>query len=158
MQLSDFHTGVTYSIKKKDWEAPIGEIVPGRTLTRKILEPVSKTNSTADGETPTDMEIEGWQAFLRVQDVDSGKIHLLHPEMLLDAAIVATDKVKLGDQVTWLGRKHGSGSNDARFIVGQRYPVAHIYLSNLDVELQGEQPEITTRAGQSEFSIGSGES
>ena len=60
-------------------------------------------------------------------------------------------KVKLGDQVTWLGRKHGSGSFDEQFHVGQIYQVYFIYPSNGDVELQGPTPEITTRAGEEEY-------
>jgi hypothetical protein len=60
-------------------------------------------------------------------------------------------KVKLGDQVTWLGRKHGSGSHDDRFQIGSSYSVCFIYPSNGDVELQGPDPRITTRAGEDEY-------
>lgn len=60
-------------------------------------------------------------------------------------------KLKLGDQVTWLGRKQGSGSNDDHFQIGHAYPVCFIYPSNFDVELQSGDPGITTRAGESEY-------
>jgi hypothetical protein len=74
----------------------------------------------------------------RIYD-ESGNVTALH------------GKVKLGDQVTWLGRKHGSGSHDARFQLGKIYEVCFIYPSNGDIELQGPKPEITTRAGEEEY-------
>lgn len=60
-------------------------------------------------------------------------------------------KLEVGDRVVWLGRKHGSGSHDAKFEVGKSYPVYFIYPSNGDVELQGSEPQITTRAGEEEY-------
>lgn len=60
-------------------------------------------------------------------------------------------KVKLGDAVTWLGRKAGSGQYDSEFVVGQKYLVCYIYESNFDVELQGAADHITTRAGSTEY-------
>ncbi|RCW64073.1 hypothetical protein DET61_116114 [Marinobacter nauticus] len=60
-------------------------------------------------------------------------------------------KVRLGDRVTWLRRKHGSGSHDDQFQIGQAYQVCFIYPSNGDVELQGPKPGITTRAGDEEY-------
>lgn len=61
--------------------------------------------------------------------------------------------VKLGDSAEWLGRKAGSGTNDYLFMAGNTYKVCHIYSSNGDVELQGERPEITTRAGAAEYLV-----
>lgn len=58
--------------------------------------------------------------------------------------------VKLGDKVFWLGRKEGSGSWDDSFKVGEAYEVIFIYPAG-GVELQGPEPQITTRAGASEF-------
>jgi len=75
---------------------------------------------------------------IRIYD-ESGNVTALH------------GKVKLGDQVTWLGRKHGSGSHDEQFRIGQAYQVCFIYPSNGNVELQGPKPEITTRAGEEEY-------
>jgi hypothetical protein len=60
-------------------------------------------------------------------------------------------KVRLGDRVTWLGRKQGSGSHDDQFQIGEAYQVCFIYPSNGDVELQGPKPWITTRAGDEEY-------
>lgn len=67
-------------------------------------------------------------------------------------------KVKLGGQVTWLGRKQGSCSNDDKFVVGQPYSVCHIYDSNHDVEIELPDcpPHVTIRAGQSEYEIAHG--
>lgn len=62
-------------------------------------------------------------------------------------------KLKLGEKVVWLGRKQGSGSNDEHFQVGHAYPVCFIYPSNTDVELQGDDPGVTTRAGDTEYSL-----
>lgn len=60
-------------------------------------------------------------------------------------------KLEVGDRVVWLGRKHGSGSHDAKFEVGQSYPVCFIYPNNGDIELQGSEPQITIRAGEEEY-------
>jgi hypothetical protein len=60
-------------------------------------------------------------------------------------------KVKIGDKVTWLGRKAGSGKYDSEFVVGQQYPVCYIHESNFDVELQGQAGHITTRASSTEY-------
>jgi hypothetical protein len=62
---------------------------------------------------------------------------------------------KIGDSVIWLGRKLGSCSNDAKFVIGEKYSVAHIYPSNLDVEIEQyiEGDHVTTRAGLTEFSV-----
>lgn len=62
-------------------------------------------------------------------------------------------KLALFDKVVWLGRKQGSGSNDDHFQVGQAYQVCFIYPSNGDVELQGDEPNITTRAGEEEYRL-----
>ena len=62
-------------------------------------------------------------------------------------------KLKHGDQVTWLGRKHGFGPNDEHFQVGHVYTVCFIYPSNNDVELQGGDPGITARAGENEYRV-----
>lgn len=74
--------------------------------------------------------------------------------MSFDAAGNVTEvygKVKLGDQVIWLGRKHGSGSYDHLLEIGKPYQVHFIYPSNGDVELQGPKPNITVRAGEEEY-------
>jgi hypothetical protein len=62
-------------------------------------------------------------------------------------------KVKLGERVVWIGRKDGSGANDHLFEAGREYEVCFIYESNGDVELQGDEPEITTRAGATEYRV-----
>jgi hypothetical protein len=66
------------------------------------------------------------------------------------------NKVKLGDRVIWLGRKQGKGANDHRFEPGKDYEVCYIYESNGDLELQGDEAAITTRAGPSEYSVRTG--
>lgn len=60
-------------------------------------------------------------------------------------------KIKLRQRVTWLGRKVGSCVNDRHFTVGMPYEVCFIYPSNGDVELQGNSPELTIRATESEY-------
>jgi len=60
-------------------------------------------------------------------------------------------KVRLGETVTWLGRRIGSSVNDSYFIVGKQYEVCYIYESSGDIELQGDLPEITIRASDSEY-------
>jgi hypothetical protein len=61
--------------------------------------------------------------------------------------------ITVGDRVVWLGRKVGGCSDGKHFIVGETYTVAGIYPSNLDLLLQGEKDEHTTRAGQSEYKL-----
>lgn len=79
MQLNEFKTGVTYQIRVAEWEAPSGEVVPGKNLTRRVLEPANQHNSTwADGAAPESV-IKQWQEFLRVEDPCTGQVHLLHP-------------------------------------------------------------------------------
>lgn len=68
--------------------------------------------------------------------------------------IALSGKLKLGDEVVWLGRKYGSCSNDGEFEIGKAYRVCFIYPSNGDVELQGHEPQITTRAGAEEYLTG----
>jgi hypothetical protein len=65
------------------------------------------------------------------------------------------DRVKLGDMVTWLGRKSGSSSNDDKFCAGQSYSVVMIYPKNFDLELElpNMPPHITIRAGDSEYQL-----
>ncbi|PKM47101.1 MAG: hypothetical protein CVV05_01550 [Gammaproteobacteria bacterium HGW-Gammaproteobacteria-1] len=92
MELSDFQRGAVYSIITKEY-SPDGEsVIPGKTMVRRILEPATRENSRmrAEGniEMPTDYEVAGWQAFLRVQNVDSGRVHLLHPETIESATMV----------------------------------------------------------------------
>lgn len=59
----------------------------------------------------------------------------------------------IGTLVVWTGRKQGSCSHDSKFTVGEKYPVCYVYESNGDFELQGNEPEITIRAGSSEYSM-----
>jgi hypothetical protein len=65
--------------------------------------------------------------------------------------VEVSGKVRLGEQVLWLGRKHGSCTHDAKFEINQAYQVYFIYPSNGDVELQGPEPHITIRATGDEY-------
>ncbi|KZX77291.1 hypothetical protein A3715_11295 [Oleiphilus sp. HI0009] len=64
-------------------------------------------------------------------------------------------KVKLGDSVTWLGRKQGSCSEDDKFKAGNEYKVVMIYPTNFDleIELSDSPPHVTIRAGQDEYRL-----
>lgn len=92
MELSDFRLGAIYSITTKECSPDGQSVIPGKTMVRRVLEPATKENSRirAEGclEVPTDYEVAGWQAFLRVQNVDSGRVHLLHPETIETATMV----------------------------------------------------------------------
>lgn len=82
MRVNDFIVGTMYRIKLFDWESPDGDIVPGKELLRCILEPVNESNSAfEDGPAPSYILSE-WMAFLRVQNPDTGDIHLLNPERI----------------------------------------------------------------------------
>jgi ABC-type protease/lipase transport system fused ATPase/permease subunit len=88
MRLNEFKIGVTYQVRTAEWEAPSGAMVPGKTLTRRVLEPVNQHNAAwKDGEAPESV-IEQWQEFLRVEDPDTGKVHLLHPNTIETAMAV----------------------------------------------------------------------
>ncbi|MEH6454882.1 MAG: hypothetical protein V7749_01040 [Cocleimonas sp.] len=88
MKVSDFKVGLIYKILTKDWEAPDGEIIPGKEYVKTILEPANKDNSLFDGETPPDSVIAEWQEFLRVKCSKSKKPHLLHPRSILTAELL----------------------------------------------------------------------
>lgn len=64
-------------------------------------------------------------------------------------------KIKVGDSVSWLGRKVGSCSNDGRFVPGQHYQVWMIYPSNLDLEIEQyiDGEHVTIRAGKDEYGL-----
>ena len=77
---------------------------------------------------------------------------------ILDArgAIVAlSGKVRLGDEVTWLGRKRGNCREDDQFTPGQGYRVCAIYPSNFDLEIERADcpPHVTIRAGEGEYAL-----
>jgi len=82
MQIPDFKVGSTYRITRKDWKTPDGDIITGKESINTILEPASKSNTSLDGEEPSEMVLKEWQAFLRVKCIGNGKIHLLHPRTI----------------------------------------------------------------------------
>jgi hypothetical protein len=88
MKVSDFKVGSIYKIQTKDWEAPDGEIIPGKEYVKTILEPANKDNSLFDGETPPDSVIAKWQEFVRVECSKSKKTHLMHPRSILTAVLI----------------------------------------------------------------------
>lgn len=90
MQVNDFQIGETYTILTKDWESPEGEVIKGDMLIKTIVESASKSNTLVDGETPSDLEIENLQEFLRVKNAESGNIHFLHPNTIKSAEILNT--------------------------------------------------------------------
>lgn len=85
MELSDFNEGTIYRIKKKDWEAPTGEVVPGKTLICKVLDPVVEHNSAFEDGPAPDETIAEWKNYLRVKNLDIDKVHLLHPKEVVSA-------------------------------------------------------------------------
>ncbi|TBW57390.1 hypothetical protein EZI54_06960 [Marinobacter halodurans] len=88
MDLKDFEIGLTYRIKITDWEAPDGGTVPGKTIVRRVLEPANQANSKfEDGPAPRHVIAE-WSQFLRVQNPDSGQVHLLHPRTIESALTI----------------------------------------------------------------------
>lgn len=88
MDVKDFETGATYRVKTADCEAPDGQIAPGKELVRRVLEPANQANSEfEDGPAPSHV-IEKWQKFLRVEDVGSGKVHLLDPITVESAQLI----------------------------------------------------------------------
>ena len=88
MKVIDFVVGRTYLIKEKDITFPDGEIEGGRNIIRKILKPADQSNSCVDGEVPTDMDIEKWSKYLRVQCPQNNTVHLLCPETIKTAEII----------------------------------------------------------------------
>ena len=85
MELSEFKEGKIYRLKKKDWEAPTGEVVPGKTLVCKILDPVTEHNSSFDDGPASDEAVSEWKNYLRVKNLDLEKVHLLHPAEVVSA-------------------------------------------------------------------------
>lgn len=93
MKLSDFNIGLTYRLKQKDWITSDDEIIKGKEHLVKILEPANKTNSTWDDEVAPDSVIENWRTFLRVQCTLTRKVFLIHPDNILSAEIVNSNKL-----------------------------------------------------------------
>lgn len=93
MILADFAEGKTYLVTERPFSPPDGSpTVPGKIRTVKILTPASVENSSVfNGETtekPTANEVIGWSEFLRVENQDTHRIHLLHPETVESAVLV----------------------------------------------------------------------
>lgn len=93
MQLSDFDIGKQYRAKKVDFCPPDGSpVVAGEVLCFTVLEQANARNSSIhDGDTlkpPGSVEVTAWAEFIRVLNHKSGRIHLLHPSTLEDAAQV----------------------------------------------------------------------
>jgi hypothetical protein len=93
MILADFEEGKTYLVTERPFSPPDGSpVVPGKTRTVKILAPASGDNSSVfNGEStekPTANEVLGWSEFLRVENQDTHRIHLLHPETVKSAVVV----------------------------------------------------------------------
>lgn len=91
MKVIDFVVGKTYLIKEKDITFPDGEIEGGRNIIRKILKPADQSNSCVDGEVPTDMDIEKWSKYLRVQCPQNNTVHLLSPDNIASATLIETE-------------------------------------------------------------------
>ena len=93
MKLSDFVEGKTYIVTENPFVPPDGsQTVLGNTRTVKILAPAAAHNRAVfDGEKyvpPSIHEVEGWKQYLRVLNVKSNRVHLLHPETLASASMV----------------------------------------------------------------------
>ena len=90
MELSDFEVGKSYVVTTKEWEAPDGGVILGKTISVTILPPQEIGEaSTFDGEKmelATPFEVESRKEFLRVKCSD-GKTHLMHPETIKTAAL-----------------------------------------------------------------------
>lgn len=93
MIFADFEEGKTYLVTERPFYPPDGSpTVPGKIRTVKILAPASAENSSVfNGDTtekPTANEVIGWSEFLRVENQDTRRIHLLHPETVESAVPV----------------------------------------------------------------------
>lgn len=91
MELSNFAVGKKYEAKKLDFTPPDGfATVPGGAIRFTVLEPVNEVNHKCiSGETPAPTQVSGWAAFLRVQNHDKERVHLLHPSTLETAVELA---------------------------------------------------------------------
>lgn len=93
MQLSDFEVGKSYHLTEKDFVNPLDEtqVTPGRVITRKIMTPVCAEEKPRfdDGGLATLEVIKEWQQFLRVQNPETERVHLLHPEEIAEAVILS---------------------------------------------------------------------
>jgi len=88
VNVNDFEIGTTYRMRAADWEAPTGQIAPGKEMVRRILVPADQTNSSLESEPAPAHVIQEWQKFLRVEDINSGNVHFLHPETIDSAEAI----------------------------------------------------------------------
>jgi hypothetical protein len=106
MQLTDFSQGQDYIATRTTFKPPDGSpLIYGGLIQFTVLAPADATNRCVfDGEKhmrPTAAEVANWAGFLHVCNHKSGKVHLLHPESLASAELVA-DGLKPGDRVYYL--------------------------------------------------------
>jgi hypothetical protein len=87
MELSNFTVGKKYDAKKVDFAPPDGSpTVPGEAICFTVLEPANAENHKAvGGEDASPAHVAGWAEFLRVQNDDTGRVHLLHPNTVESA-------------------------------------------------------------------------
>jgi len=93
MQLMDFEQDKTYRVTQAAFTPPDSDVaIPGKVLVVKILAPLDAEKSKVyDGETveaSTAYEVNSWCEFLRVENQESKRVHLLHPETLVSAELI----------------------------------------------------------------------
>lgn len=88
MNVADFKIGRTYIVTTKAWETPEGTVVPGKTMTIKVLPAQEYAEAVAfdgvDRVVASPQEVEARKEFLRVKHPD-GRTRLLHPETIESA-------------------------------------------------------------------------
>lgn len=89
--------------------------------------------------------------------MDTNPLHRKYGSITVDESGTIVElfgKVKLGDFVTWRGRKIGRSTDDSQFVSNQQYKVCFIYTSNRDIEIEQyiDGKHITIRASESEYS------
>lgn len=87
MRTNNFVAGATYKIKMDNWESPNGELVQGKTVVRKVLEPANINNTQFTDGAATKETVNRWQTLLRVQNLESGHIHFLDPTLITSAEV-----------------------------------------------------------------------
>lgn len=91
MQLEDFEVGKVYRMVEEDFVSPIdpSQVSPGRVKVRRILMPVGAHHFQPYGRRALPEELRAWAKFLRVQDPESGRVHLQAPECIRVAQLLS---------------------------------------------------------------------